>query len=320
MKILLLSLISVITLWADAHIFVYHRFGDSRYPSTDTTKQELIKDFEYFKNNDYKIIPLEKLVKALKNRENIPNNWVVLTIDDNFESFYKNGLDIFKKYKYPFSLFVYVEATQKKYPDYLSWQQLKKVSKYGSLEFHSYAHGHLTYMSDKQIREDFKKGLEIFEKHLHVKPKYFTYPYGEYSSRVKKIAKSFGFDAIINQNMGAVGKNSDIFDLDRSALVGKSNLKYLLKFKALNAIWKEPTSFPKDGILKSLHVETNEKAKEANIYITGHGWRKAKVKNGNIDLMLNKKMVKANGRNRVIISIDDKISTKLLIKDSYGTK
>ncbi len=314
MKIVLLSLLFVITLWADAHIFVYHRFGDSRHPSTDTTKQELIKEFQYFKDFGYKVIPLEKLVNAIKDKETIQDNWVVLTIDDNFKSFYDNGLEIFKKFNYPFSLFVYVKASEKRYPDYLTWQQLREISKYGSLEFHSYAHPHLTNMSDQSIKDDFSKGLKIFKKSLHVRPKYYTYPYGEYDKRVEKIAKSFGFDAIINQNMGAVGQKSDLFDLDRSALVGKTNLKYLLKFKYLDAIWLEPLVYPKNGVLKSIHVKTKERAFGASIYVSKHGWQKAKVNDGNIDKTVNLKLLKK--RNRVIISINDKISTKLLMKDN----
>ncbi len=301
-------------MWADAHIFVYHRFGDSRHPTTDTTITQITKEFDYLKNGGYRVIPLKKLVNALKDGSNIPDNWVVLTIDDNFRSFYDNALPIFKKYKYPFSLFVYVEATQKRYPDYLSWEQLKEISKYGSLEFHSYSHPHMTRLSDKQLKADFKKGLKIFKKMLHVEPKYFTYPYGEYDSRVKKIAKSFGFDAIINQNMGAVGKKSDLFDLDRSALVGKSNLKYLLKFKYLHATWIEPKRYPEDGILKALHVETNTDAKSGGLYITNNGWRKIDMEGGKANLPLNIKL--KNGRNRVIISIKNAISTKLLIKDN----
>jgi peptidoglycan/xylan/chitin deacetylase (PgdA/CDA1 family) len=314
MKVVLLSLLFVITLWADAHIFVYHRFGDSRHPSTNTTKQELTKEFQYFKDSGYIVVPLEKLVNALEKKKNIPDNWVVLTIDDSFKSFYDNGLEIFEKFNYPFSLFVYVKASEKRYPDYLSWKQLKQISKYGSLEFHSYAHPHLTKMSDKQVKEDFSKGLKIFEKRLHVKPKYYTYPYGEYNDRIKKIAKFFGFNAIINQNMGAVGRKSDLFDLDRSALVGKTNLKYLLKFKHLNATWLEPLAYPKDGILKSLHVRTNEHAKNASVYISKNGWQKVKVHDGDINVNINVKLKKK--RNRVIISINDKISTKLLMKDN----
>jgi len=308
----------MVTLWADAHLFVYHRFGDSRYPTTNTTIDELKKDFTYFKNAGYKVVPLRELISALKEKRDIPDNWIVLTIDDNFKSFYTNGLDIFKQYNYPFSMFVYVEATQRKYPDYLSWQELREIKKYGSLEFHSYAHKHMTYLSDDEIKEDFKKGLKLFQKHLGIAPKVFTYPYGEYSQRVKKIAKSYGFDAIINQNMGAVSSFSDIYDLDRTALVGKSNLKLDLRYKALDAKWIEPKIFPQNKILTSLHVKTNEKSVKGALYITGHGWMQTKLKNGDFDIKLNKKLV--NKRSRVIVRVGDKISTKLLIKDKYGTR
>ena len=313
MKSLLISLICVISLWADAHIFVYHRFGDNRHPSTDTTISELKKEFRYFKENGYKVVPLEQLTNALKSGKDIPDSWIVLTIDDNFKSFYDNALEVFKEYGYPFSLFVYVEATEKKYPDYLTWKQLREIQKYGSLEFHSYTHPHMTHLSNHRLEADFKKGLDIFEKRLGFKPKYFTYPYGEYDDRVKAITKSFGFEAIVNQNMGAVGKNSDIYDLDRNALVGKTNLKFLLKFKHLDATWLEPKLYPKDGTLKALHVETKESAKHAGLYISGNGWQKIAIKNGIIDLKLDKKLTKE--RNRVIISIQNKISTKLLVKD-----
>ena len=317
MKAILLTLLVTMTLWADAHLFVYHRFGDSRHPSTNTTINELKSQFEYFKSHNYKIIPLKKLTDALMKKELIPDDWVVLTIDDNFKSFYANALKIFKEYNYPFSLFVYVEATQKKYPDYLSWDELREIKKYGSLEFHSYGHKHMTKLSDDEIREDFKKGLYLFKKELNIKPKVFTYPYGEYSQRVQKIVKSYNFDAIINQNMGAVGSFSDIYDIDRIALVGSSNLKLYLRYKALDAKWEKPLEFPKNAILENLIVKTEQKAKYAEIYVSGHGWSKVKLKSGNFNEKLNKKLKK---RSRVIVKIGNKVSSKLLIKDRYGAK
>ena len=51
-------------LQADAHIFVYHRFVDNRHPSTSTSLSELGKEFNYFKNNSYKVVKLETLVNA----------------------------------------------------------------------------------------------------------------------------------------------------------------------------------------------------------------------------------------------------------------
>ena len=318
MKSLLLLLLTAITLWADAHIFVYHRFGDSRYPTTNTTIEELKKEFEYFKNNGYKVIPLQKLIATLKQKKKIPDNWIVLTIDDNFKSFYTNALSVFKEYNYPFSLFVYVEATQKRYSDYLTWEQLREIKEYGSIEFHSYGHKHMTYLSDDEIKMDFEKGLALFEKELNLKPKVFTYPYGEYSPRVQNIAKSYGFDSIINQNMGAVSDFSDIYDMDRTALVGASDLKLYLRYEALNAKWKKPIIFPKNEMLTSLHVQTDEKAKKGEVYITGHGWLQTKLQNGDFKLELNKKLV--NKRSRIVINVGNKISTRLLIKDKYGIR
>ena len=118
--------------------------------------------------------------------------------------------------------------------------------------------------------------------------------------------------------MGAVGDFSKVYDLDRTALVGKSNLKLYLRYKALDAKWIKPTNFPEDGILKSLHVKTDEKAKKGGVYITGHGWLETKLQNGNFNMELNKKLI--NKRSRIVISVGNKISTKLLIKDKYGTR
>ena len=304
--------------WADAHIFIYHRFNDSRYPSTNTTLEELRKEFDYFKKNGYEVIPLEKLVHALHNKENIPDNWVVLTIDDNYKSFYDHGLALFKEYNYPFSMFVYVGATEQKYGDYMSWEQLKEIAKYGSLEFHSLNHPQMTTLSDEAIKKDFNEGLSLFEKRLGIKPRYFSYPFGEFSPRVKNIAQSYGFEAILNQNMGAVASFSDPLDLDRSALVGKSDLQSFLKYKALDATWMKPTTLLKDGKLTSLYVKSNTPSKKGGIYISEHGYQDISLSDGVFQAELNKTLTKE--RTRVIVSVGNKISTKLLVKDLYGTK
>lgn len=319
MKYFVLLFLSVLTLWADAHIFVYHRFNDDRYPTTNTSNENLKKDFEFFKNNGYKVVPLNTLVQTIKEGKNIPDNWVVLTVDDSYKSFYENGLPIFKKYNYPFSLFVFVEGTHRGFHDFCTWQELKEISKFGSIEFHSYAHKHLTKLSNKEILQDYNKGMKLIKKHLGITPKYFSYPYGEYNQRVKKLTKDYGFEGIINQNIGAVNQKSDIYDLDRIALVGKSNLKRSLSYKYLDAFWSEPTTYPPTKILKLITVNTRQKeAKKINVYISGYGWKKYKLNNGLLNIKVEKKL--KFSRSRIVLNSDNKISTKLLIKDSYGTQ
>ncbi len=94
MRYLFFLIISFSTLFANAHIFVYHRFADDRYQSANTTIKELTKQFEYFKNNNYKVVPLLDIVQKLEKKEPIPNNWIALTIDDAYKSFYEHGLKV----------------------------------------------------------------------------------------------------------------------------------------------------------------------------------------------------------------------------------
>ena len=96
MRYLILLILSFSTIFANAHIFVYHRFSDDRYPTANTTNKELIKQFEYFKTNNYKVVSLNKIIDKLEKNESIPDKWVALTIDDAYKSFYENGLEIFK--------------------------------------------------------------------------------------------------------------------------------------------------------------------------------------------------------------------------------
>ena len=153
-------------LWADATVFVYHRFNDTKHASTSISNKKLRADFQYLKDNGYTVIKLSELANMLKEKRPIPPKTVALTIDDDYKSFYTNGLPIFKEFGYPFTLYVYVKATKKGYGDYMSWEEIKKSSQYGEIGLHSYDHPHLTYLDDKSIRHDTRNATKIFEEKL----------------------------------------------------------------------------------------------------------------------------------------------------------
>jgi len=310
-KLFLLTLLPLY-LWADAHLFVFHRFDDTRHPTTNTSTQTLRTEFEYLRKNDYKVISLERLHQAYQNGETINDKWVVLTIDDSFKSFYKNGLPLFKEYNYPFTLFVYVQATVGNYGDYMSWAQLREASKYGELGFHSYAHPHLASMSDKAIAADSKKGMAIMEEKLGYKPKYYAYPYGEYNERVRRQLEKFNFDLIINQNAGAIDKESDPYDLDRTALTGANNIKVKLRTKTMPTTWINPKDWPKNGKITTLKATLPKEVKRIEYYISGQGWKVATVKDGHLATKVDKKL-KMN-RTRIFLKSGNRQSSLMLVK------
>ncbi|MDR0580035.1 MAG: polysaccharide deacetylase family protein [Campylobacteraceae bacterium] len=313
MKFLLLFCVSAFYLFADAHILIYHRFNDDRYPSTNTPNSELKKQFTYLKDNNYTVVPLKAIADKLNANESIPDKWVAIAIDDGYKSFL-NALEIFKEFEYPFSIFVYVQATEQNYPDFMTWKELKSLEEFnGSLEFHSYAHPHSTKLDKENLRKDFEKGLEIFKKRVGYMPNFYSYPYGEFNENVKDIAKEFGFSAILNQNNGAVDSSSDVYDLDRLAVVGKSNLKTLLSFETLQVEWQEPKSFPKDSNLTKVNVKIASNATKAKLYITDIGWRDIDIKDGIIDENIGQKLT--SKRTRIILKLGNKTSTKIIVKD-----
>ena len=296
-----------------AHIFVYHRFADTKHPSTSTSKKELEKEFNYFKNNGYTVVALEKIIAKLKKKEEIPSKWVALTIDDAYKSFYENGLEVFKKFNYPFTLYVYVEATNRNYPDFMSWDEIKESAKYGTIGLHSYSHPHLPKLSHDEIVKDTKQAIDIFEQHMGFLPKTYAYPYGEYDEKVKNAIKTFNFDAIINQSIGTVTNSSDLNDIFRLALVGDVNIKHKLRYNTLDAIWIEPKVYPKDKILRHIKAKVNPKIKKLKLYVTGNGWQDIKVKDGLVDLRVNIKLTRA--RTRIMLGTDVfTIANKIIIK------
>ena len=47
------------------------------------------------------------------------------------------------EYGYSFALMVYVEASARKYGDFMTFEQIKEVEKYGEVGYHSYGHPHM---------------------------------------------------------------------------------------------------------------------------------------------------------------------------------
>lgn len=297
---------------ADAVVFAYHRFNDERHKSTNISNEKLKTDFTYLKENNYTVVPLSKIVDMIKKNIPIPEKTIALTIDDNYKSFYENGLPIFKEFGYPFTLYVYVEGTEKKYGDFMRWHEIIEASKYGELGLHSYSHPRLTHLSDNEVLNDTAKAKTIFEKRMGFSPKSYSYPYGESDERTQKIIKSFGFDFICNQNNGAVTNTSDTNDIDRIAVSDDTDIKQKLHIKALD-IKKLDIKRDKNKLEKIDLLLNDKNIEYIEMYISGYEWVKLKVNDGKVSYNIDK-ILKLD-RNTVTIRDGNKIATKLVIKE-----
>lgn len=297
---------------SQGHVFVLHRFDDTKHLSTSVSSQDLIKHFEYLKKYNYYVASYKEIENKLRKGKPIPNNWVLFTIDDSYKSFYTHGLPLFKRYHYPFIIYLYIEATQRRFGDFMTWKQLKESLKYGDIGLHSFAHAHMTHMTKEQVQIDTKKALAIFKKRLGFTPTSYVYPYGEFNTAVKEGIKSFGFHLIFNQNSGAISNKSDIYDLDRIALTGKVHLKAKLNIKYLPAIWERIDLNKDTRVLHKIEVTLDPSIKKVQCYISGGKWIVLKLKEGKISHIFDKKLKK--GRTRIMIkTYDNRWTSKIII-------
>ncbi len=294
---LLVFLLTTLAIFADGSIFVLHRFDDSRYPSTNMETASLRKYFDYLNANNYKVVPLEDMVSKVEKDEEIPNNWVAFTIDDAYKSFIENGLEVFKEYNFPFTVFVNTEAVDRKFPDFMTWEDLREVEKYGSIGNHSHTHLKLVKSTNEEILADTKKAIELLEANLENPLRYYAHPYGEYDERSAGILREAGIEVIFNQSTGAISNKSNIYDINRSALGNNENIKSKLNIKYLDATWNDVSIV--DNKVTTIKVSMPTEVKKVEVYLSGYGWEYANVIDGELEYNIDKELKLS--RSRIII-------------------
>ena len=206
---------------------MYHRFEENKYPSTNIKKDIFIEHLKEIEKTEINFISFKKFKEVIKT--SIDKKYLLLTIDDAFESFYTNAWPILKSKKIPFILFVSTREIGKN--GYMTWEQIKKISKSNLVTIgnHSHSHEYIVDWEDDKIKTDLQTSIAIFKQELGYSPKIFSYPFGEYSISLKKIVSDLNFKFAFGQHSGVIDPTSDFLALPRFPI----NEKYgeLKRFK-----------------------------------------------------------------------------------------
>tara|TARA_B100000674_G_C37874038_1_gene931036 strand:- start:308 stop:1363 length:1056 start_codon:yes stop_codon:yes gene_type:complete len=192
---------------------MYHRFDESKYPSTNIQMNVFKRHLDIIKNEGIKFIHPRDFEKNLY--ENKKDRKILLTVDDGLMSFYKNAWPILKKREIPFVLFVNTREVGSF--NYMNWDQIIELHKSENVEIgnHSHSHEYLVDESPDFIRKDILTSMEIFKKKLGKNSNFFSYPFGEYSLEFKKIVKNLGFSYAFGQHSGVIDETKDLWELPR---------------------------------------------------------------------------------------------------------
>ena len=143
---------------------MYHRFEENKYPSTNIRIDDFIKHINIIKDNEIRFINPKNFIDELRNKKT--ERKILLTIDDGFESFYKNAWPILKEKRIPFILFVSTREVGAY--NYMTWDQIREIEKEDFVEIgnHSHTHEYLVDENKDVIISDIEKSISIFKKEL----------------------------------------------------------------------------------------------------------------------------------------------------------
>ena len=252
-----LSLFSAFAFAQDRYgVLAYHSVVDESaaenqkhyFPQT-ISAQTLIKHFNWLKENGYNVISWQQVIDAENGKGTLPDNAVLLSFDDGYETMYNVVFPLLKAYNYP-AVFAPVTgwldtpANQKiTYADkmldrsvFATWSQVKEMEQSGLVEVASHTHnlhnginanpsgGQLPaviapeYKNGKyetedayknRLKSDFARTVQTLVNHIGKKPRVMVWPYGQFNDVAVQIARQAGMPHYFSLGEKIINKVGD---------------------------------------------------------------------------------------------------------------
>jgi peptidoglycan/xylan/chitin deacetylase (PgdA/CDA1 family) len=209
------------------NILVYHHVSENTPASTSVSPAKFREHLEFFKDNNFTVVDLNSAMQKLQSGEQLPENSIAITFDDGYRNIYDNAWPMLQEYEYPFTLFVATDAIDQKFGDMLTWNQLREMQKQGvTIANHSSDHDYLIRHRKRdsawlqRVQSNIENAQNRLEDELGLQPpKWFAYPYGEFSTQLKTLLEDMGYLGFA-QHSGGVWSETDFQAIPRFAAAG----------------------------------------------------------------------------------------------------
>lgn len=241
-------------------VLTYHVLDKKVKGPISISPQLFEEHIRYLKNAGFHPITPETLREFMEGKTDIPDNAVLITFDDGYESFYKLAYPILEKYRVPAINFIIVSMVGKvgAFP-HLTWNEMKEMLKSNLIYFgsHTYDSHHLVRtglfsqapalvghiykpLFYRESDEEYKSRISgdlwyskyLLEKNLNIEVKDLCFPYGAYNSTVLEIAKELGYEVFYTTNKGINKPGKDKYIIIKRLNAGSYNMS-LTRFQSM---------------------------------------------------------------------------------------
>lgn len=200
-----------------AVIFSYQRVDEDLYPDTSIRAEQFADHVQELIDGGYNIVKLDTIVDALKTGARLPDRTIAITFNGGHKSAYENAMPLLLKKDIPFTVFLSTDHLDAKSPLHVSWDDVKKLRRNDLVSFglHPAIYTRLTDADETEIRRQVNNAIVRYRAVFKTEPKFFAYPFGEYTQAYRDIVAASGFTAAFGQQSGVAYAGSDMFSLPR---------------------------------------------------------------------------------------------------------
>lgn len=230
-----------------AVILSYQRIGEDHSPDTNIRLEQFQSHIQELTDGDYNVLPLPKIIDAIKHGKNLPPNSIAITFDGGYSSVLEHALPLLHEHELPYTIFVATNLLDN-IPLHISKGDIKKLrrNKLVTWGIHPASYIRLSGEPKEEVRRQINNAKTAFRQITGKEPQYFSYPFGEYSLSYRDTIARSGFDAAFGLHSGAVSGNNDLYGLPRFTMT--ENYANISRFRLIaNALPLPVTEIePKD--------------------------------------------------------------------------
>lgn len=218
-------------------ILGYHDFRDRGGSPMLIAAPKFRDQMQAIKDSKIPVISFSDMMAWKRGEKNIPEEAIVITMDDGWEGVYTYAYPILKEFGFPFTIYLY-----KKYIGgagrSMSWEQIKEMMQHGcEVGSHSVSHESLKKRpkgakseADYQqwLVSELKDSREFLEENLKVKCPSFAYPYGNFDDSIMETALQLGYESLVTVNGQKVTWDTPNGKLGRYIVHGDNDINFKL--------------------------------------------------------------------------------------------
>ena len=164
----------------------------------------------------YTTISLYQLLAYLWQGAPLPDKAVVITFDDGYRDNYENAFPLLRERGMIATIFVLTDFIDEERPEYLTWEMAREMLAAGlSIESHGRNHVSLKNQNRDYLVWQALGSLETIEFELGVRPRFVSYPAGEFDDETISVVSSANYWAGFTTIQGVTHSTDDFFRLHR---------------------------------------------------------------------------------------------------------